>query len=203
MTMESNERTKVAILGTLAEFHNEAIPYDVSALLELVAKINPDLLCLELTPKQWHERDYDEVPLLYHEALLPLARQTDIVVAPIGCEKSPPQPGRMGWRGTVINMLRKWIAMMQRTARGPDDMNQGWRHSLTNYLYDATRWLAGGNANRETKDYRAHLVRRVLEVSRRDRGARVLVVVNIQHCHILRETLRTYDDIEVPAYPEL
>lgn len=201
--MADNKRTRVAVLGTLLEFHDEAIPFDMSALLDLVANINPDLLCLDITPEQWLQRDFEKLPPQYHEALLPLAQQTDIVIAPIGGEKSPPTQRRGGWRGKVINRLRKWIATMQNTASGPNDMNQGWRHNLTNYLYDATRWLAGGNLNRETKEYVAHLVQTVLEVSRRDRGARVLVVVNIQHCHLIRETLRMYDDIELPAFTEL
>jgi hypothetical protein len=175
----------------------------MSSLLDLVAKINPDLLCLDITPEQWLQRDYEKLPPQYHEALLPLAQQTDIVIAPIGCEKSPPNQRRGGWRGKVISRLRQWIATMQNTASGPNDMNQGWRHNLTNYLYDATRWFAGGNLNRETTEYVAHLVQTVLEVSRRDRGARVLVVVNIQHCHLIREILRMHDDIELPVFTEL
>jgi hypothetical protein len=64
----NNKRARVAVLGTLAEFHREPIPYDMSVLLELVAEINPDLLCLDMTPEQWHESDFEGLPPEYQEA---------------------------------------------------------------------------------------------------------------------------------------
>jgi hypothetical protein len=121
--MTEKKRTRVAVLGTLAEFHRESIPYNLSALLDLVAAINPDLLCLDITPEQWQAQSFSDLPPEYQEALLPLARQTDIVIAPIG------------------EWLRRRIATIQRTAPSPDAMNQGWRHDLANHLYSATQWL--------------------------------------------------------------
>jgi hypothetical protein len=53
MEDRAQARTPVAILGTLAEFHREPIPYDLQALIRLVAALHPDLLCLELTINQW------------------------------------------------------------------------------------------------------------------------------------------------------
>lgn len=41
--------TPVAVLGTLAEFHREPIPYNLAALVRLVTELRPDLLCLDLT----------------------------------------------------------------------------------------------------------------------------------------------------------
>jgi hypothetical protein len=201
--MVENGRTRIAVLGTLAEFHNEAISFDMSSLLELVASIDPDLLCLDITPKQWCERDFDKLPPEYREALLPLARQTDIVVAPIGGEKSPSKQLTGGWRRVVINSLRSWISAIQRSAPGPDAMNQGWRHDLVNYLYDATRRLSGIDMEREARAHTDYLTREALAVSRRDPGARVLVVVNVQYCHIIRERLRKHEELEVTAYSEL
>lgn len=201
--MGDNGQTRVAVLGTLAEFYNEAIPFDMSSLLELVANIDPDLLCLDITPRQWRERDFDKLPPEYREALLPLARQTDIVVAPIGVETTPPNQVIGGWRLLAINRLRSWISVLQRTAPGPDATNQGWRHRLTNYLYDAIRALSAGYKNRGMVDYVDYLVQKVIEVSRRDPGSRVLVVVNVQHCHIVRKRLHKRKDLQVTNYSEL
>jgi hypothetical protein len=53
----NEQRTRVAVLGTLAEFHREPIPYDLKALVQLVSQLNPDFLCLEMTPQQWHDQD--------------------------------------------------------------------------------------------------------------------------------------------------
>jgi hypothetical protein len=201
--MAEKERTRVAVLGTLAEFHREPIPYDMAALLDLVVEINPDLLCLDMTLEQWHEGRFDTLPPEYQEALLPLARQTDIVVAPIGGEKILAAPEGNGWRGTAINWLRKRLASIQRTAPGADAINQGWRHHLSTFLYGITRRLAGGSLESATRNHTDYLIQEVLEVSRRDPSARVLVVVNVQHCHIIRKKLRAFADVEIVTYTDL
>ena len=201
--MAESEQTKIAVLGTLAEFHREPIPYDMAALLDLVESINPDLLCLDMTRDQWQTRAFEDLPPEYKEALLPLAHQTDIVVAPIAGGQPPPKPQASGWRGVAIRWLRKRLATIQRTAPGPDAVNQGWRHHLANYLYDATRWLSAGDVERAAREHSDHLTQAVLEVARRDPGARVLVVVNVQYCHIIRERLRHHEDVEVTTYANL
>lgn len=201
--MVNNGRTRIAVLGTLAEFHNEAIPFDMSALLELVAAIDPDLLCLDITPQQWREQDFDDLPPEYQEAMLPLARKTDIVVAPIGGETALPNQLIGERRLKAINWLRDWIEKIQRTAPGPDATSQGWRHLLTNVLYDASRALSTGFGKSEVADYVDFLAQKVLEVARRDPGTRVLVVVNVQHCHIVRKRLRKHRDVVVTNYGDL
>jgi hypothetical protein len=175
----------------------------MSSLLELVAGINPDLLCLDITPEQWRERAFDNLPPEYREGLLPLAHQTDIVVAPIGSEKPLTREVPRGWRRKVISWLRSWIGSIQRKAPGPDATNQGWRHVLANYLYNATRTLSVGPRKREIADYVNHLTYMVLEVSRRDPGTRVLVVINVQHCHVVRKQLRKQSDVVVTNYDDL
>jgi hypothetical protein len=201
--MVESEPTRIAVLGTLAEFHQEPIPYDMAALLDLVAGIDPDLLCLDMTQEQWQTQEFEDLAPEYREALLPLAHQTDIVVAPIAGGQPPPMPEASGWRGAAIRWLRKQIATIQRNASGPDAVNQGWRHHLANYLYGASRWLSTGNIESASRKHADHLTQSVLQVARRDPGARVLVVVNVQYCHIIRERLRHYDDIEVTTYANL
>lgn len=201
--MAGSERTRIAVLGTLAEFHREPIPYDMAALLDLVANINPDLLCLDMTREQWRTQAFEDLPPEYQQALLPLAHQTDIVVAPIAGGQPPPVPEASGWRGASIHWLRNRIATIQRTAPGPDAVNQGWRHHLANYLYDATRWLSAGEVGKATREHADRLTQAVLQVARHDPGARVLVVVNVQYCHIIRERLRQHEDIEVATYAAL
>src|SRR5512138_433960 len=124
------ERTPVAVLGTLAEFHREPIPYDLKALVQLVTAVQPDLLCLDMTPEQWRQRHFDDLPPEYREALLPLAHQTDIVVVPIAERPAPPEPSAPGWRGSLIRTLRGWLAELQRRAPGPAAVNHGPRHDL-------------------------------------------------------------------------
>jgi hypothetical protein len=196
-------RTPVAVLGTLAEFHREPIPYDLGALLRLVIALRPDLLCLDLTPDEWQRRDFRALPPEYREALLPLAYQTDIVVAPIGGVASPEEPTASGWKGTIVAQFRRWLAYLQRTAPGPAAINQGLRHHLANLLYDAIALLVGRETYRQWKAHTDQLIRAVIEVVQRDPGRRVLVVVNVRHCHVIREALRKRPEVQVVEYRHL
>lgn len=100
------------VVGTLAEFRPDPVPYDPAALVRFVRGINPDLLCLDMTTQQWQERDFGGLPAEYRDALLPLAEQSDIVVVPIGGqgdEREGTPPGRVvrpGPRGWLLGRLR-------------------------------------------------------------------------------------------------
>ncbi len=191
------------MLGTLAEFHRESIPYDLGALVRLVTDLRPDLLCLDITPDQWQRRDFGDLPPEYRDALLPLAHQTDIVVVPIAGDRPPQEPTAEGWRGTVIAPLRKWLAYLQRTAPGPAAINEGWRHHAADLLYAVIAWLAGGDAQHAWRAHTAHLTQQVLEVARRDPGRRILVVVNVRHCHHIRPALARYPEVQIVKYSQL
>ncbi len=197
------DRTPVAVLGTLAEFHREPIPYDLGALVRLVTDLRPDLLCLDLTVEQWQRQEFDDLPPEYREALLPLAHQTDIVVAPIAESRPPQEPSASGWRDTTIRLLRGWLAALQRRAPSPAAINQGWRHHLANDFYSLIAWLGENNARRTWKAHTNHLWRQVLELAHRDPGRRILVVVNVRHCHHIRDALSKYPEIQVVRFEEL
>ena len=195
--------TPVAVLGTLAEFHKEPIPYDLNALVRLVSQLRPDLLCLDMTPEQWQQRDFGGLPPEYREALLPLAYQTDIVVAPVANENPLMEISASGWRGSLIRLIRGWLAFLQRTAPGPDSINQGLRHHVADLLYSLSALLAGPATRQKLRVHTDRLTQAVLELARRDPGARILVVVNVRHCHIIRAALRKYPEIQVVNHSDL
>lgn len=196
-------RTPVAVLGTLAEFHRHPIPYDLAALVRLVRALRPDLLCLEMTPEQWSRREFSDLPPEYRDALLPLAQQTDIVVVPIAGDRPPPEPTASSWRGSVIVLLRRLLAFVQRTAPGPAALNEGPLHHMADGLYGLIARLSGPEAVRAWRAHTDHLVAQVLSVARRDPGRRILVVVNLRHCHHIRPALRRHPQIREGSYSQL
>ncbi|GAB4577431.1 MAG: hypothetical protein Fur0022_01620 [Anaerolineales bacterium] len=195
------ERTLVAILGTLADFHREPIPYNLAALIRLVTDLKPDLLCLDITPEEWQRREFTELPPEYREALLPLAHQTDIVVVPVAGDRPPDAPTAPGWRGQFLGILWSWLAALHRRAPGPEAVNGGWRHFLADELYGVIGWLA--DRHRAWKAHTAHLTQQVLDLARRDPGCRVLVTVNVRYCHHLRHALKQHPEVQVVPYTQL
>jgi len=195
--------TRIAVLGTLAEFHREPIPYDLKALVQLVSQLNPDFLCLEMTARQWQEQDFGDLPPEFAEALLPLAYQTDMVVVPIAGANPPQEPTATGWRGWLIERLRWGLAQIVHSAPDAAAMNQGWRHDLANVFYALIARLAGGNVEQEWHAHQQHMIAQVRQLAQRDPGRRILVVVNVRHCHHLRPALATDPDIDVVQFSEL
>lgn len=196
-------QTPVAVLGTLAEFHREPIPYDLAALVRLVNQVQPDLLCLDMTEEQWQERAFGGLPPEYREALLPLAEQTDIVVVPVAEDPPQPEPAVSGWRGRMIAWLRGGLAFLQRTAPGPAAVNAGPRHFVADLLYEAIAYLVGGLHRQAWHIHTVHLARRVAAIARCDPSCRLLVVVSVRHCHHLRAALRKQPDLRVVPYQRL
>ena len=186
---ESENATRIAVLGTLTEFHADPLPYDLKALVDLVASINPDLLCLDMTLAQWQQQDFGRLPAEYREALLPLAAQTDMVVVPIGGEQMMPRATAVGWRSLLISGLRKLLGWIQATTPTPDAINQGWRHELANLFYGLTRQLAGETAKHAYHAHIDQLVEAALQVATNNPGNRILVVTNVQYCHHIRPRL--------------
>ncbi len=200
--MNDSERTTIAVLGTLAEFHREPIPYDLPALITLVATINPDLLCMDITAEQWQQQAFNDLPPEVGEALVPLAYQTDIVVAPIGGKRLPSRPQAVGWRETLIQYLRKQLGKLQQKA-SPDAINQGWRHHIGDIIYSITRWLAGNTVRHTYRQHTDELTQAITAVAQRNPGSRILVVVNIQHCHHIRNRLQKEPDLTIKTYRNL
>ena len=202
-THKAESPTRIAVLGTLTEFHADPLPYDLNALVKLVVGINPDLLCLDMTLAQWQQQDFSRLPSEYREALLPLAAQTDMVVVPIGGEQAMPRAIAIGWRGILINGTRKLLGWIQSGVPGPDAINQGWRHELGNLLYSLARYLAGEAANQAYHTHIEQLTQAALRASAHNPGNRILVVTNIQYCHHIRPRLRQQPAIHETAYTNL
>ena len=202
-TLRAENPTRIAVLGTLTEFHADPLPYDLQALVDLVAGINPDLLCLDMTLAQWQQKEFDSLPAEYREALLPLAAQTDMVIVPIGGELEMPRATAVGWRNHLIGHIRTLLGWVQTNAPTPDAINQGWRHELANVLYGLSRHLAGSAAREAYHIHIEELTQATRQVAMNNPGNRILVVTNIQYCHHIRPQLRQQPAIHETTYMNL
>lgn len=188
--------TRVAVVGTLAEFGPEPVPHDLAELVRFVAAINPDLLCLDMGLEQWRRRDFGGLPPEYRDALLPLAAQTDIVVIPIGDEpettaRADSDASTSRLKGWLRRQLRGAIARLARGARTPVSVGEGLRHHFVEHLLHLLDLVEGGrHVRRHARAHRDALTGRILELAQRDPARRVLVVINARHCHQLRRAIR-------------
>ncbi|MDT8304909.1 MAG: hypothetical protein RRC07_03140, partial [Anaerolineae bacterium] len=123
-------RSRVAVLGTLAELHSEPIAYDLRTLTRLVKELQPDLLCAEIHLDVWLSGDLSGLPGEYREALVPLSRRSDIVIVPVGSSREEdllrPRGGPfLSARRAAVAILNGQLRLMQRLASAPRAVNSG------------------------------------------------------------------------------
>lgn len=201
-------KSRVALLGTLAELHQEPIKYNLKTLRQLVKLIQPDLLCAEIHPNDWQAGDLSHVSLEYGEVLLPLARRTNIIVVPVSCstEHELIKPRGQYWlrlRTAVIRLLNWQLKLMQRLANGPEAINSGPFGMLCDGMCSLTAWVCGPEARQAWDENNQAILDNVLTAIRRDPGCRVLVTVDCRRRHRLERSLRDIPDIELVHYQQL
>lgn len=202
---EQSPRSRVAILGTLADFHRESIQYDLKSLRSVVKELQPDLLCAEINPADWKAGDLNRLSIEYREALVPLSRRTDIIIIPVGGFKEKelfkPRGGRwLELRILMIRLLNTQFRFMQRLANGPRAINSGFFGWMCNCMCALIAWICGPQAQKEWDEANRIILGNILAAIRRDPGRRVLITVNCRLRHRLQRRLGREADIELVYY---
>ncbi len=201
-------KSRVAVLGTLAELHQEPIKYNLKTLRQLVKEIEPDLLCAEIRPNDWQAGDLSRMPPEYAEALVPLARRTNIIIVPVSCStgRELVAPRGRHWlrlRGGIVRLLNGQLRLMQRLANGPETINSGSFGMFCDTVCSLTAWVCGPEARQRWDESNRAILDNVLAAIRRDPGSRVLVTVDCRRRHRLEHSLRNLPDVELVHYRQL
>ncbi len=201
-------RTRIAVLGTLAELHQEPIKYDLKTLRRLVKDLQPDLLCAEIRPEDWQSGDLSTALPEYREVLVPLSRQTDIVIVPVrsskGSELIAPKGGTLlGLRRLIVRLLNSLLRRIQRLASGPRAINSALFGVTCHSICTLIAWLSGPEAQQAWSEANRALLDNILAAVRRDPGRRVLVTVDCRRSHWLIHDLRRAPDVELVDYRHL
>ena len=201
-------KSRVAVLGLLADLHREPIQYDVNLLRRLVKMIQPDLLCAEIHPDDWQAGDLSKAAPEYKETLVPLSRRTGIVIVPVSGSNDrghivPRGGSLLGVRGFIVRRLNSLQRFLQRFAKGPDDVNSGIFDTICDGICAVNVRIGGVETQRVWNDANQAIVNNVLETVRRDPGRRVLVTVDCRRRRWLMSQLMTVPEIELVDYHEL
>ncbi len=204
--MNAPVRTRIALLGTLAELHRQPIAYDLVCLRRLVADLAPDLLCAEITRSTWEGGDLSAAAPEVREALAPVVAATDVVLVPVA-----PTPRRYadyhappGLRRRLAFFGHRFLHWGERRAATAQRVNGPWFAAFCHIVCHLTElaWTPEDRAAWAADN--TILAENILEVVRRDAGRRVLVAVQCQRLHRLVSLLRAHTDaLEIVDYQEL
>jgi len=202
------KKTRVAVLGTLADLHKEPIRYDLKCLERLVEELEPDLLCADIRRDHWELGDLSAASVEYREALVPLAERTNIVVVPVSgptpFDLIVPREGRLsGLRSLAVLAMNAGLQTMQRIAGAPEAINSGFFGAVCDMTCAVTAWVCGKTTERIWDEANQQLFDTILAAVRRDPGTRILVTVDCRRRHRLQRQLRQVADIELVDFRKL
>lgn len=204
--MNSSTRTRLAILGTMSDLHQQPISYDLDCLQKIVADVSPDLLCAEITREAWEHNNFSRVPLEVREALAPTIESMDIVLIPVA-----PTPEQFtdftpdsGWRRRLVRAFDRLLRWGQVQANDAATINGMWFSAFCHTVcwFAELFWNVKDRAAWERQN--KELVENIVRAVQRDSGRRVLVAVQCQRLHRLIPLLHDHDNLfEMVAYQNL
>jgi hypothetical protein len=198
-------KTRLAVLGTMSDLHRQPISYDLSCLQKIIADGSPDLLCAEITVKDWERGDLSRAVIEVREALAPVIASTDIVLIPVspGPEQYVDFAPRVSWRSRLVEALDRLLRWGQIQANGAQAVNGFWFGAFCHTVCWLTEafWIRQDRAawERQNRELAENIVRAV----QRDSGRRVLVAVQCQRLHRLIRCCAHDDLFEVVPYQNL
>ncbi len=204
--MNDQSSTRLAILGTMSDLHRELLPYDLACLRKIIAEQAPDLLCAEVTLADWEQCQLSAAELDVREAVTPVTEATDIVLVPVAPsrKKYAEFATAQGWRKQIAQTGLNLLRWGQRKAATPEAVHGllfgAFCHTICT-LTEAS-WTADERA--EWNQQNQNMAENILQLVRRDPGRRVLVVVQCQRMHSLKQILKTHTgELEIVLYQHL
>jgi hypothetical protein len=204
--MNTLVRTRLAVLGTMADMHLQPLAYDLVRLRAIVAELAPDLLCAEITRYAWEKGGLSNVALEISAALAPLVAASDIVLIPVipRLEQFTDFAPSAGWRLSLVRGFDRILRWGQRKASRPEAINGVTFGAFCHTLCWLTEKMWTENDRLAWEAQNKAMAENILQAVRRDPGCRVLVTLQCQRLHILLSLLKKHtDELEIVDYREL
>lgn len=201
-------KTRIALLGTLADLHTQPIRYDLAELERIVAATQPDLLGVEIERDEFERDDLTRAPLDVRQVLIPLARKTDMVVVPLGAtSRDELRASGKCWmldvRAALIRALDGLATWIQTTANDARTINSALVCHTCGWLCDLEAMASGKAGRHAWATTNEKMLTQIVGMAQRDADTRILVAVQCRRKHALEQKLKQMPNIELISYWEL
>jgi hypothetical protein len=198
--------TRLALLATLSNLHVEPVSYDLASLQTIITKLDPDLLCADITRPMCEGGDLSQAAIEVREALAPVVAATDVVLIPIAPDGSrfADFAPEKGWRRSLVRSFDRMLQWGQRQADTPEAVNGPFFELFCHPLCLMTEWSWTAGQRRAWQAQNKIIADNILQAVRQDSGRRVLVAVQCQRIHQLEPLLKQYaNELDIVDYWEL
>jgi len=205
------KQTIIIILATLHQFHLKCKFYALDDLRKIIEKIDPNVICVELTENDLKEKKEQNIKIEYPKCIIPLADEKDYKL--IAMEPNETEYSRIinTYRQGIkkieteepkkIELLNKYTKVLYDYLwscwHSPIDVNS----SLTNVLFDAKHTfqnsLFGSGEEQSWEEWNDHFLNTILNIVETHRGKKILVTVGVEHVYWLMNHLKDRPGIKL------
>jgi hypothetical protein len=198
-------KTRLALLSTLADMHIQSIQYNLTALMDILTQVSPDLLYVEVPQRDWELGRLDQASVEVQRSLLPVAELSRTVVVPVApdARQFNDFAPRTGWRAGLVRRLDQALRWAQCQANSAEAIHTWSFEVVCHTLCHLSQWSWEAEARRAWKEQNQGMLNNILQAIQRDPGRRILIAVQCQRTHWLKLRLKKMLDIELVDYREL
>ncbi|MBS1795681.1 MAG: hypothetical protein JSS81_17635 [Acidobacteria bacterium] len=199
----AQKKTEVVVLATLHQFHADNQGYSFDVLSRTIERIRPDVVAVELTPKDLESRREQKVKIEYARSVFPMIdkhKYKTVALEPdeplyselIGLlkesnkeaqEKFPQKTEAFSIYSDVLYayLFKRWTSVAAVNSKETD--------ALFEVKHDYQNALFGAREAKVWNDWNAHFLARILDAAASNKGKRILVTVGAEHAYWLRREL--------------
>ncbi|HST11423.1 MAG TPA: hypothetical protein VLL05_13685 [Terriglobales bacterium] len=203
--------TEVVVLCALHQLHEQAAYYTYSDLSSAIEPLHPDVLAVELTPKDLHDRVEQKNKREYQNSVFPLLKRHNWVV--IALEPEDPL------RSKLIGQMREAEQSLQQTSpqkddafgsyvetvfqyllsewHGPADVNSFWTDRVLEVKHKFQVEIYGSKEREGWEGWNQYFLAQIVAAAQQNPGKRIVVIVGVEHGYWLRAHLREQGNIKL------
>ena len=212
-------KNTIVILGTLHQYHLKQEFYSLDVLERIIERINPDVICVELTAEDLKTEREQRVKVEYPMCILPLAKKRGYKIVPM--EPDEPEYSRLI---NIIKQLNKKIESDETMKMKSEIFNQ-YTESLYEFLFNY--WKSPADVNSDItnalfevkhkfqdalfgplqregwEEWNIHFLNTILKTMKKYKGKKILVTVGAEHVYWLKKRLKNNSTIKLEEISEI
>lgn len=205
-SFSQTSQTKVAIIGSLHEYHHKLKGYSFQSIKKLISSKKPDVICIEVKPENYKGKGTKFAPYEYREVLMPFLLKTGAKIEPFdwgnedwselmaeqkSLSKDPKTSGLFKAIINPVELLLKHSGSMEIAELDHKFFNSpfmdDWISSAYSLLSEA---FPGNKISKIANERNRNMARLLIAAIRRNPGKKILVLVGIEHKYALKDALQ-------------
>ena len=205
------DTTTIIVIATIHQFHLKSQFYSLGHLKTMIERINPDVICVELTAKDLKDKKDQAVKVEYPKCIIPLAEKKGYILIPM--EPNEPEYSR------IVNKSKQTLKKIESKEPTKLEIFSLYIKSLLDYLF--TYWNSPVEVNSQLtnalfevkhkfqnslfglaeeqgwNEWNNHFLNTILETAEAYKDKKILVTVGVEHVYWLKRHLRSKTTIRL------